>query len=953
MLAKATFLLLLQRAAAGVGGVDDQLLWSDEFDSDSLDKTYWSYDLGGGGWGNFELQTYTHQEENVDIDGGMLKLTARRIGDSTEFTSGRINTDGKLRFQYGTVEASIKIPNLNEGLWPSLKTLGEDFETVGWPASGEYDIMQLGSGQAIEEGVANRQVYSGAHWLEGEDYAFNSQWLDYAEDLDDGLHTYRMDWTPSQVTTYVDGERVWEMDLSDCDSCEELHQPHYFVLSLAVGGLFTSTGAPRTDVTAPLPATMFVDWIRIYDNGYTVVYGPGTGSPESPTASPTECIEDDDVLDDYVGSDDDAGAADDYASVDDYTTGADDYASSDPYEDDADSTDNIFKHGKKSGKGKGKGSSKGCKQSKSSKSSKSSKKGSGNSKTSSIRLRDGISSEGEAKKTFGAAIGMIILLLGIGFLGGKYLAYTSDKMAAKKQAQIDEISKPVETDTVVESDKETDKDSSSEDEHPYEIDIPFGMAVSEGNDGGDGDGDDDDLSENSAYHESDGDRDNKNSRCMVAMKGGDGDRLLHVGDGKDSEESDEEAISLRGVGADEEDETSVRSCENITISVCGDEAGEDETVGSCENVDIDENAQGVSSMVGVVDNPLSIKDGTDSENEGDTNVEVEAESYTTDSLDSFIKTTSVGGLENIDNAKENAGKDPGAEDSNNIPWKKDPPGKNEKMDPFGKVDPVDDIEDTDKQSDADESPQEHDMPSGVLAIASSDDASDVLAFEDSDEGKNKTMYSFGKVEPVQVIEDNDKHSGTDESPREHDMPTGSMAAGAGIDNESEDDDDALRIHNGEGSKDIGDGTCGDGAETGKTMGPLENATTEENEQGVAGMVLPVDDSLSTAVENHEDWPEDEKAPKKDPPGDAVRVEQQRVESHFEIQKTANDRKRDELKDRKRHLEERIQERKRERLRQMEEKKKQIEEKKRQLEEMKRQLHSKPDVETRKENGDDK
>src|SRR5258707_1289614 len=83
-----------------------RLIWNDEFDgpeNSSPDDSKWSYDLGGGGWGNLELEVYTKERANVFLDGkGHLAIRARRLEDG-RYTSGRLKTLGKFSFQYGRV----------------------------------------------------------------------------------------------------------------------------------------------------------------------------------------------------------------------------------------------------------------------------------------------------------------------------------------------------------------------------------------------------------------------------------------------------------------------------------------------------------------------------------------------------------------------------------------------------------------------------------------------------------------------------------------------------------------------------------------------------------------------------------------------------------------------------------------------------------------------------------
>jgi len=164
-------------------------------------------------------------------------------------------------------------------LWPAFWTLGSNITTVGWPACGEMDIFEMGSSGAIAEGVVNRRVGSTAHWDVGGNYAGYGLTYTSATDLNDSYHIYRMEWTPTYVSTYIDGIWIWTIDISDPASFsgEEFHLPHFLLLNLAVGGNYTGITGASTNVTATFPAEYRVDWIRIYDNGYTNLVG--TGAP--------------------------------------------------------------------------------------------------------------------------------------------------------------------------------------------------------------------------------------------------------------------------------------------------------------------------------------------------------------------------------------------------------------------------------------------------------------------------------------------------------------------------------------------------------------------------------------------------------------------------------------------------------------------------------------------------
>ena len=277
-------LALIILFAGGVNTASGQLLWSDEFDTGtSLDSNVWSYDLGDSGWGNQELQNYTNDPENVRLEDGKLVINIRSTGEgeSRQFTSARVRTQDKLTFKYGRIEARIKMPDLANGLWPAFWTLGNNFSEVGWPFCGELDIVEMGSGASMNVGLINKRVGSTAHWDNDGNYATYGRNINAAEPLNDVYHIFSMNWTPQAVTTYLDGQQIWTMRIQQdqCSSCSEFHLPHFVILNVAVGGTDTGMLSPE-QITAVTPAEMLVDYVRIYDNGYTQL--GGSSVPDEP-----------------------------------------------------------------------------------------------------------------------------------------------------------------------------------------------------------------------------------------------------------------------------------------------------------------------------------------------------------------------------------------------------------------------------------------------------------------------------------------------------------------------------------------------------------------------------------------------------------------------------------------------------------------------------------------------
>ena len=116
------------------------LVWADEFSGTSVDAQNWTYDVGGGGWGNNELETYTSSPANAYVQNGELVIKA--IKSRGKYNSARLKTQGLHAWQYGKVAARIRLP-YGQGIWPAFWMLGDNITTVGWPKCGEIDIMEM------------------------------------------------------------------------------------------------------------------------------------------------------------------------------------------------------------------------------------------------------------------------------------------------------------------------------------------------------------------------------------------------------------------------------------------------------------------------------------------------------------------------------------------------------------------------------------------------------------------------------------------------------------------------------------------------------------------------------------------------------------------------------------------------------------------------------------------
>jgi beta-glucanase (GH16 family) len=241
------------------------LVWSDEFDGpngSAVDASKWSFDIGGNGWGNNELETYTSRTVNAYRDSGQLVIKVLKEtftgpdNITRNYTSARLLTRNKFSQAYGRFEARIKIP-YGQGIWPAFWMLGDNIDSAHWPNCGEIDIMEnVGKEPSIVHGTFHGPGYSGAGGITA---AYS---LPNGRKFSDDFHTFAVEWEPNVMRFYVDGFLYKTRTPADLPSGTTWVFDHSFfiLLNVAVGGSFP--GNP--DATSVFPQQMLVDYVRVY-----------------------------------------------------------------------------------------------------------------------------------------------------------------------------------------------------------------------------------------------------------------------------------------------------------------------------------------------------------------------------------------------------------------------------------------------------------------------------------------------------------------------------------------------------------------------------------------------------------------------------------------------------------------------------------------------------------------
>jgi len=270
-----------------VDPVFDQLVWSDEFEVDgAINTSKWFHQTQlptPTSWYNGEIQHYTNRLDNAEVNGGTLKVRAKKEtffdqGVTKQYTSARLNS--KFAFVYGRVEVRAKLPS-GVGTWPAIWTLGkninengsywdnEGYGTTSWPDCGEMDIME-------HWGANPNYVSSATHTPSSFGGTINvgGQTIPTAMT---GFHVYSLIWTPDELVFAVDGVEhfTYNPEVKDA-STWPFDQDQFMLLNLAIlpeiAASFTS-------------GAMEVDYVRVYQESECPAPTGVTTTILSPTAA--------------------------------------------------------------------------------------------------------------------------------------------------------------------------------------------------------------------------------------------------------------------------------------------------------------------------------------------------------------------------------------------------------------------------------------------------------------------------------------------------------------------------------------------------------------------------------------------------------------------------------------------------------------------------------------------
>jgi len=259
-----SLILIFLLICLNIGCVQEyQLVWSDEFQGDTLDMSKWEYMIGDGtnynlpsGWGNNESQWY--RPENVKIENNNLVIISEKENYSGKnYTSARIRTIKKGDWKYGRLELRIKFP-VGRGIWSAIWMLPTDNVYGGWAASGEIDIIEhLGN----EINRVHGTLHYGGSWPEnthtGAPFTLTK------DKFTDDFHLFALEWEEGIIKWFVD-DSLYQTQTSwysaNGNFPAPFDQQFYLLINIAVGGNWPGSPNPSTS----FPQKLEVDYVRVY-----------------------------------------------------------------------------------------------------------------------------------------------------------------------------------------------------------------------------------------------------------------------------------------------------------------------------------------------------------------------------------------------------------------------------------------------------------------------------------------------------------------------------------------------------------------------------------------------------------------------------------------------------------------------------------------------------------------
>lgn len=282
------------------------LVWSDEFDGDSIDPTRWEHEVNCWGGGNGEQQCYVDAAQNSFVQDGQLHIVALR-GDTQgpavndddpaydpndtsatlPYSSARLRTRDLGDWRFGRIEVRARLP-FGQGTWPAIWMLPTARVYGGWAASGEIDIMEAVNLRVDGENRVHGTLHYGSYWPNNV-YSGMEYTLPGGADPAADFHDYAVEWELGEVRWYVDGhhfatqrEDGWYTLYEDeqgqmvvGEGASPFDESFHLILNLAVGGAWAANVNAGGVDESVFPQELTIEHVRVYQCSVDPATGDG------------------------------------------------------------------------------------------------------------------------------------------------------------------------------------------------------------------------------------------------------------------------------------------------------------------------------------------------------------------------------------------------------------------------------------------------------------------------------------------------------------------------------------------------------------------------------------------------------------------------------------------------------------------------------------------------------
>jgi beta-glucanase (GH16 family) len=232
-------------AVHAVDRMPDNAAWTYDFSSlpdGALPSGDWNVESGYGSNHNGEQSTYTSRSDNVRVENGVLVIEAKpESSGGHNYTSGRINTQGKFDFEYGTLEVEAMLTE-GTGSWPAAWLIPEDpiynrtdygiprTDPLEWVLNGEIDFLEA-------VGHVPGQNLPAAHSYNSRKSGVSQYTPAYVENPYGAYHRYGIIKAPDKITFTLDGVPYATRQKTGNSALDwPFNQPYYLILNLSIGG---------------------------------------------------------------------------------------------------------------------------------------------------------------------------------------------------------------------------------------------------------------------------------------------------------------------------------------------------------------------------------------------------------------------------------------------------------------------------------------------------------------------------------------------------------------------------------------------------------------------------------------------------------------------------------------------------------------------------------------------